>query len=94
MSKTTKTTARPVIICTIHRGVFYGFCADTTGENCTLSRAKMAIYWGTDKGIFQLAQTGPTSKSKISAEAPTVDLRGITAVLEVTPEAVAAWAKA
>ena len=85
------TTERPVIVCTEHRGVFFGYADDTTGEQITLSRARMAIYFGTTRGVLELSETGPTSSSKISARAPKIDLRKITAVMEVTPDAVTKW---
>lgn len=91
MSKPTK--SRPVIICTTHRGVFFGHAGDTSGDVIHLKGAKMAIYWGTTKGVMQLAQTGPTSASKISAPAD-IELRSITAVFEVTPEAAEKWSAA
>lgn len=81
---------RAVIVCTTHRGVFFGYAGDTAGDVIKLRSARMAIYWGTDKGVMQLAETGPTSKSKISARAD-IEVRGITAVFEVTPKAVEAW---
>ncbi len=81
---------RPVIICTEHRGVFFGYAEDTTGKDVILKRARMAIYWGTTRGVMELAETGPTSKSRISSQAD-LDLRAVTCVMEVTPEAVAQW---
>jgi hypothetical protein len=81
---------RPVIVCTEHRGVFFGYAEDTTGDVIHLKRARMAIYFGTTKGVMQLAETGPTSSSKISARAD-LEVRKITAVFEVTPPATEAW---
>lgn len=89
MSETGK-AQRPVIICTEFKGVFFGYAADTSGDVIQLKRARMAIYWGTTKGVMQLAETGPTSRSKISARAD-IEVRKITAVFEVTPEAAQAW---
>lgn len=84
---------RPVIICTTYRGVFFGYAEDTSGDRIHLTNAKMAIYWGTTKGVMELARTGPTDKSKISAPAD-IEVRSITAVFEVTPEAEARWTAA
>lgn len=86
---------RPVIVCTEHRGVFFGYVTGPTKgiDPIKLKRARMAIYWGTTKGVMQLAETGPTTSSKISARAD-LELRKITAVFEVTKEAAAAWEKA
>ena len=81
---------RPVIICTTHRGVFFGYAGDTSGKDVKLKDARMAIYWGTDRGVMQLASTGPTSRSKISTKAD-IDVRDVTAVFEVSPEALKAW---
>lgn len=82
--------SRPVIVCTEHRGVFYGHATDTSGDVIHLTGAKMAIYFGTERGVMQLAHTGPTAKSKISAPAD-IEVRKVTAVFEVTPEAAAKW---
>lgn len=50
----------------------------------------MAIYFGTTKGVMQLAETGPTSSSKISARAD-LELRKVTCIMEVTEAAAAKW---
>ena len=90
-TKTSKTrNARPVIVCTEHRGVFFGYATDTSGTEVHLKSARMAIQFGTTRGVMQLAETGPTAASKISARAD-IDVRKVTAVFEVTPEAAKAW---
>jgi hypothetical protein len=81
---------RPVIVCTTHRGVFFGYASSTDGDVVHLKRARMAIYWGTTRGVMELAETGPTGSSKISARAD-IELRGITAIFEVTEPATKAW---
>ena len=81
---------RPVIVCTEYRGVFFGHADDTTGDTIRLTNARMAIYWGTTKGVMELAQSGPTAKSRISAPAD-IEVRKVTAVFEVTPAAAKAW---
>lgn len=93
MSTVPEVQERPVIICTSHRGVFFGYAKDTSGDVVKLRSARMAIYWGTTKGVIQLAETGPTSSSKISARAD-IEVRSITAVFEVTAEAVSKWESA
>lgn len=84
---------RPVIVTTKHRAVVFGYAKDTSGKRIKLKDAKWAIYWGTTKGINQLAETGPTEKSKISSKAD-LELRFVTAVLEVTEEAAKKWEEA
>lgn len=86
----TKKTARPVIVTTEHRGVFYGLADDTTGNVIKLKGARMAISFGTTRGIMELAETGPTGRSKISARAD-MEVRKVTAVFEVTPAAAEKW---
>lgn len=83
---------RPVIVTTQHRGVFFGYATDITGEIVALKRARNCVYWSADcKGFIGLATTGPTSQCRIGPAALSIQLRNITAVLEVTPEAAAAW---
>jgi hypothetical protein len=84
---------RPVIVCTAHKGVFYGRAADTSGDVVHLRGARMAIYFGTTRGVMELAETGPTAKSRISARAD-IEVRAITAVFEVTEAAAAKWESA
>lgn len=92
MSAKTKpeTQERPVIVCTKHRGVFFGYALDTNGERIKLRRARMAIYFGTTRGVMELAETGPTPKSRISARAD-LDVPDITLVMEVTQQAAEKW---
>lgn len=81
---------RPVIICTEYRGVFYGLAGDTSGKSVMLKGGRMAIAFGTTRGVVELAETGPTTNSKISARAD-MDVRKVTAVFEVTPAAAEKW---
>ncbi len=91
MATKPKSTERAVIVTTSHRGVFFGYTdADSGAEIIHLKRARMAIRFGTTRGLMQLAQTGPTLGSKISDRAD-LEVRSITAVFAVTDEAVKAW---
>ncbi len=87
---TSRQKLRPVIVTTEYRGVFFGYAKDTSADRFTLHDCRMAIYWGTTRGVLQLAETGPTSTSKLSAKA-TIEVRKVTSVIEVAPEAEAAW---
>lgn len=82
--------ARPVIVCTEYRGVFFGYAENTDGDTIHLKDARMAIRWGTSRGVMQLAATGPTVESTISAKAD-IEVRKVTAVFEVTDVADARW---
>ena len=84
---------RPVLVTTQHRGVFFGYATDTSGGTIHLSRARMCVYWSRDmKGVLGLASIGPSDGCRISPAAD-LDLRGVTAVAECTPDAVAQWEK-
>lgn len=82
---------RPVIVTTEHRGVFFGYAEDTEGLRIKLRAARLCLHWSRDvKGFMGLASTGPTASCRIGPPAD-ITLRKITAVLEVSPEAVAKW---
>lgn len=88
---------KPVLVTTEHRGVFAGLIPDDqdlAAKAMPLKAAKMAIYWGTSKGVMELAATGPTTSSKISAAADIPMLHSITALFDITPEAWTKWEKA
>lgn len=85
---------RPVIVTTAHRGVFFGYAADTDGESITLKRSRLCLYWSADlRGFMGLASIGPNGSCKIGPAAD-ITIRSITAVLEVTPEAEKRWLEA
>jgi hypothetical protein len=89
-----KKPERYVMVTTEHRGVFAGFATDTSGDVIELRQARNCIYWSMElKGFLGLAATGPDRSCKIGPAAD-VQLRGITAVVEVTPEAQEQWEKA
>ncbi|MHB8484011.1 MAG: DUF6948 domain-containing protein [Nitrospiria bacterium] len=86
-----KTKSRPVLITTAHRGVFFGYANDIDGEIIELKDARLCTYWSSDmKGFMGLASDGPSKSCRIG-KAANIKLRHITAVLEVTPEAVEKW---
>lgn len=85
---------RAVLVTTSHRGVFFGYAGDTAGSTIKLRAARNCVYWpASNKGFLGLASDGPMTGSKIGPAAD-IEVRDITCVAEVTPEAVAAWEKA
>ena len=82
-----------VIVTTEKRGVFFGKLTryDEEKKIAVLDECMMAIYWGTTKGLFELADTGPTAKSKISAAAPDIQLQLVTSVIGCSAQAVEKW---
>lgn len=94
MKKITKSKERAVLVTTEHRGVFFGYATETGGDPIHLKRARLCVYWSADvKGFMGLAANGPTESCRIGPPAD-IELRKITAVLEVTSSAVEAWEKA
>ena len=91
MKKSETNSERAVMVTTAHRGVFFGYATETDGEIVKLKRARLCIYWSGDvRGFMGLAANGPSKSCKIGPPAD-IDLRSITAVLGVTPDAVAKW---
>jgi len=85
---------KPVLVTTQHRGVFAGLIdddQDLSVKQLPLKTARMAIYFGTTRGVMQLAETGPTEKSRISAPADIPMLHDITGVFTITEPAWKAW---
>lgn len=85
---------KAILVTTKHRGVFAGLVPDDQDMDARTMRmeeARMAIYWGTTRGIAELADTGPTDKSRIGAPATLEALHDITAVWEIKPEAWEKW---
>lgn len=91
--KVAKKPGRFVMVTTEHRGVFAGELRshDKDARRVVLDGAIMAIRFGTADGVLQLADTGPTASSKLSAKAPDIELEKVTMVAGVTDAARAAW---
>jgi hypothetical protein len=92
-----ETIMKPVLITTVHRGVFAGLISETqdlSAKSMPLQQAKMAIYWGTKRGVMELACIGPNSNSKISLPANIPMLNDITAIFEITENAWKKWLEA
>ena len=86
---------KPVLVTTANRGVFSGLTtADYDGgDTITLTELRMCVYWPQEtKGIVGLSQGGPPKKgSRVTPAAERGLLRGVTAVLDLTPAAWKAW---
>lgn len=82
---------RAVLVTTKHRGVFFGYAADTKSDPIDLKRARLCVYWSSDvRGFMGLAANGPTSGCRIGPPAD-IELRDVTSVSTVTPAAEAKW---
>jgi hypothetical protein len=88
----------PVLITTdsSKRGVFMGFIDPKDADKDVLEaeEVRMAVYWSTDvRGVIGLAAKGPTKNCKITSAAKKAVLKGVTATLEISDDALAAWRK-
>lgn len=87
----TKKSERFVLVTTSHRGVFAGYATDTSADTIELKRARNVIYWSADVGGFMgLAANGPTAGCRIGP-ACDIEVRNITSVAEIGPDAEAKW---
>ncbi|TPV94879.1 MAG: hypothetical protein B7733_13160 [Myxococcales bacterium FL481] len=85
-----KQDGNPVLVTTVHRGVFFGRLSEDQDENnktLVLTGCRNVIYWAGSRGFLGLAERGPDDGSRIGAMAPRVRLHDITSVSECTPEA-------
>lgn len=82
---------RAVLVTTEQRGVFFGYATDTSGATIKLRAARNCLYWPAEnKGFLGLAKDGPKKGARVGPPAD-IELRNITCVATVTPEAVKAW---
>ena len=89
-----ETAMKAVLVTTAHRGVFAGLIdadQDLSATDMPLTQARMAIKFGTSRGVMQLAESGPTEQSKISAVADIPMLHDITAIFAITDVAWEKW---
>ena len=79
---------RSIIVCTQHRGVYFGESdAEDDARTVVLTGCRCAIYWGTTGGVLQLASTGPTETSRIGSTARRVVLHDVIAIIDCTEAA-------
>lgn len=81
------------IVTTKHGGVFYGEAdGPIEGDRIEMKSVRMLIYWGTTRGLLQLADSGPTDKTRMSSVCPSATILSVTAVFRVSMAAEAQFA--
>ena len=81
-----------VVVTTDKKGVFFGTLKKSAGTDVTLTDAKMCLYWSKETGgVLGLAAGGPAKGSKLTPAVPSIDLNGVTATMECSADAIAAW---
>ena len=85
---------RAVLVTTEHRGVFFGYTSESSGETIHLKRGRLCVYWSSDlRGFMGLASHGPSKSCKIGP-AVDIELRDVTSISECTDLAIEKWEKA
>ena len=84
----------PLVVTTLHKGVFFGYGQPTSEKIIKLEKARMCVYWSTSvRSVLGLASGGPDASCKIGPAVPAITLQDVTAVLECSTEAAEAWNK-
>ena len=87
--------SKAVVVTTAHRGVFFGNTDQNPSDTITLKDARMCVYWSAAmRGVLGLASAGPDKDCRISNAVPELELHGVTAVMQCSPEAVERWESA
>lgn len=99
MTKTKVKTesAKPVLITTEFRGVFFGYIKDDKKlpNEVTITSARNCISWASSIGGFLgLASVGPDSNCRIGKQVSELTLYKITSVTPVEATAVEKWTRA
>lgn len=82
----------PLVVTTAEKGVFFGLGKKTAAKSIDLKEAQMCVYWSTSvRGVLGLAGKGPDRQCKITPAAPSMLVHNVTAVMEASDEAAAAW---
>lgn len=83
---------KKVVVTTNYRGVFFGTLEKREEDRAVIVNARVCIYWSKEtRGFVGLAATGPLEGSRISREAPRMELVGVSAVIECSDEAARGW---
>jgi hypothetical protein len=83
---------RNVVVTTKHRGVFFGHMVEQEGTTVTLENARNCLCWSrVMRGFVGLATIGPNKDCRVGPAAKTIVLYDVTAIIEASDEAAAAW---
>lgn len=74
------------------RGFVYVGLTSIEGDMCNIENCRNIRYWGTENGLQQLVNDGPTSKSKIDDAMKLVALP-LRAVISIHPVEAKSWKK-
>lgn len=78
----------PLLVTTLHKGVFFGYGRPTQNKTVRLTNAQMCVFWDTaTKGVLGLAARGPNANCRIGPAVPAIVLQDVTSVTESSEEA-------
>lgn len=81
-----------VVVTTDARGVFFGTMVEQEGTSVRLDNARNCLFWSEEtKGFIGLAVTGPMKGSRVGPACLSMELAGVTSIIECTPDAVRRW---
>lgn len=88
----------PVLVSAGARRVYFGWVAaqdraDAEDRTVVLRRARVPLRWGTSGGVPELAETGPTERSKVGARSDVL-VTDVRVVRAVTAKAAESWERA
>ena len=86
--------ARPVLVTTQHRGVFFGYEESRDGTTIILRRARNCVRWSGTRGFLGLTDTGPNDQCRVGPPAERLELLNITSIADVSAAAVDKWESA
>jgi hypothetical protein len=96
-TKSAPSKLRPVLVTTLHRGVFFGYVGPDYklgDETIKLTDSRNVVMWSRDcKGFMGLPATGPTASCRISPKAPGCELRNVTSVTDCSEAATVEFEK-
>lgn len=81
-------TSRRVFFCFID---YRNLDPRVSGRLWYVRRAVSARYWGTTRGVAQLAHTGPTGLTRLDDPTDLYVLEDVQVIRKITDEALAAW---
>ena len=84
-----------LVVTTIHRGVFFGYGVPSGAPTIHLKRARMCLYWPSAlRGVMGLGSVGPIKGSRVGPVVQGITVRDVSAVIEVSEQAIKQWEKA
>lgn len=80
---------RPVVV-HANNAIFFGYLISHEGKEVKLHSARNAYYWKCERGMLELANSGPKLGSKIGDRAD-ITLTDVVMIQECKSEAIDAW---